>query len=63
MIYLGTYAPRGWLVTDFTAIVPLSNQVACHILLPVRILPPPSPLQTPNILPPLTLTLKLTPSL
>ncbi|PQE16287.1 glycosyltransferase family 2 protein [Rutstroemia sp. NJR-2017a WRK4] len=34
MIYLGTYAPRGWLVTDFTAIVPLSNQVACHILLP-----------------------------
>jgi hypothetical protein len=35
MIYLGTYAPRGFLITDFTAIVPLANQVGCHALLPV----------------------------
>lgn len=35
MIYLGAFAPRGYEVTDFTAIVPLANQVACHILLPV----------------------------
>lgn len=36
MIYLGTYAPRGFIITDFTAIVPLANQVGCHALLPVR---------------------------
>lgn len=35
MVYLGTYAPRGFLITDFTAIVPLANQVGCHALLPV----------------------------
>ncbi|KUJ09080.1 uncharacterized protein LY89DRAFT_598683 [Mollisia scopiformis] len=35
MIYLGTYAPRGWQITDFTAIVPLANQIGCHALLPV----------------------------
>lgn len=34
MVYLGTYAPRGFLITDFTAIVPLANQVGCHALLP-----------------------------
>jgi len=34
MIYLGTYAPRGYTITDFTAIVPLANQVGCHALLP-----------------------------
>jgi hypothetical protein len=39
MIYLGVYAPRGWLVTDFTAIVPLANQIACHTLLPVNFSP------------------------
>lgn len=37
MIYLGTYAPRGWIITDFTAIVPLANQIGCHALLPVCI--------------------------
>jgi hypothetical protein len=36
MIYLGTFAPRGYSITDFTAIVPLANQVGCHALLPVR---------------------------
>lgn len=34
MVYLGTYAPRGFQITDFTAIVPLANQVGCHALLP-----------------------------
>ncbi|KAF4631583.1 hypothetical protein G7Y89_g6539 [Cudoniella acicularis] len=34
MIYLGTYAPRGYTITDFTAIVPLANQIGCHALLP-----------------------------
>ncbi|KAF7882095.1 hypothetical protein EAF00_011611 [Botryotinia globosa] len=34
MVYLGAFAPRGFEITDFTAIVPLSNQVGCHILLP-----------------------------
>ena len=37
MVYLGTYAPRGFLITDFTAIVPLANQVGCHALLPVSL--------------------------
>ncbi|KAF2258386.1 hypothetical protein CC78DRAFT_478949 [Lojkania enalia] len=34
IIYLATSAPRGWEITDFAAIVPLSNQVGCHALLP-----------------------------
>ncbi|KAE9371529.1 hypothetical protein N431DRAFT_545756 [Stipitochalara longipes BDJ] len=34
MIYLGTTAPRGWTITDFAAIVPLANQIGCHVLLP-----------------------------
>jgi hypothetical protein len=37
MIYLGTYAPRGWSITDFAAIVPLANQIGCHALLPVSL--------------------------
>jgi len=35
MIYLALYAPRGWRINDFAAIVPLANQVGCHALLPV----------------------------
>ncbi|KAH8657166.1 glycosyl transferase family group 2-domain-containing protein [Tricladium varicosporioides] len=34
MIYLGAFAPRGYTITDFTAIVPLANQIGCHALLP-----------------------------
>ncbi|PVH95875.1 hypothetical protein DM02DRAFT_570462 [Periconia macrospinosa] len=34
MIYLAVFSPRGWLISDFTAIVPLANQVGCHALLP-----------------------------
>jgi Glycosyl transferase family group 2 len=37
MIYLAVYAHRGWQIKDFTAIVPLANQVGCHALLPVSI--------------------------
>jgi hypothetical protein len=37
MIYLGTWAPRGWQITDFTAIIPLANQIGCHALLPVSL--------------------------
>jgi hypothetical protein len=35
MIYLALYAPRGWRISDFAAIVPLANQIGCHALLPV----------------------------
>ncbi|KAF2205964.1 hypothetical protein GQ43DRAFT_384692 [Delitschia confertaspora ATCC 74209] len=34
MVYLAVYAPRGWIISDFAAIVPLANQVGCHALLP-----------------------------
>ncbi|RDW78387.1 hypothetical protein BP5796_06239 [Coleophoma crateriformis] len=34
MIYLGVSAPRGWIIRDFAAIVPLANQIGCHALLP-----------------------------
>jgi Glycosyl transferase family group 2 len=34
IIYLGVYAPRGYLVTDFAVIVPLANQIGCHCVLP-----------------------------
>jgi hypothetical protein len=37
MIYLGQFAPVGWRITDFAAIVPLANQVGFHALLPVRV--------------------------
>lgn len=35
MIYLGAFAPYSWYIRDFSAIVPLANQVGCHALLPV----------------------------
>ncbi|OQU99178.1 hypothetical protein CLAIMM_04850 [Cladophialophora immunda] len=34
MIYLGRFAPYGWTIKDFSAIVPLANQIGCHALLP-----------------------------
>ncbi|KAF9735188.1 hypothetical protein PMIN06_010798 [Paraphaeosphaeria minitans] len=34
MIYCACFAPRGWTISDFAAIVPLANQVGCHALLP-----------------------------
>ncbi|KAE9379340.1 hypothetical protein N431DRAFT_540949 [Stipitochalara longipes BDJ] len=35
MIYLGAYAPAGWKINDFTIVLPVGNQLACHFLLPV----------------------------
>jgi hypothetical protein len=37
IIYLAVYAPRGYLITDFTVIVPLANQIGCHFLLPLAL--------------------------
>jgi hypothetical protein len=37
MVYLGVYAPSGWTITDWTAIVPLGVQVVCHSLLPIAL--------------------------
>lgn len=34
MIYLACFAPYGWTIKDFSAIVPLANQIGCHALLP-----------------------------
>ncbi|KAF2222674.1 glycosyl transferase family group 2-domain-containing protein [Elsinoe ampelina] len=34
MVYLALYAPRGYMIRDFTVIVPLANAVGCHALLP-----------------------------
>ncbi|GME43906.1 glycosyltransferase family 2 protein [Neofusicoccum parvum] len=34
MVYLAVYAPRGWRIEDFAAIVPVANQIGCHALLP-----------------------------
>ena len=35
MVYLGVYAPVGWKINDFTIVLPVGNQLACHFLLPV----------------------------
>lgn len=37
MIYVGVYAPESWLITNFTMILPVANQLACHVLLPVAL--------------------------
>jgi len=34
MVYLARFAPYGWTIKDFSAIVPLANQIGCHALLP-----------------------------
>ena len=35
MIYLARFAPPGWTITEFTAIVPLAIGISAHCLLPV----------------------------
>jgi hypothetical protein len=35
MIYLSLYALVGWEITSWTSIVPVANQVAGHVLLPL----------------------------
>lgn len=39
MIYLACFAPRGWIIDDFTAIVPLAVTVGCHALTPLVLNP------------------------
>lgn len=39
MIYLSTWAPRGWTITDFTAIVPMSVVLGSHALTPLVLNP------------------------
>lgn len=34
MIYLSHWAPRGWDITDFTAIVPMAVVLGSHALAP-----------------------------
>jgi hypothetical protein len=35
MIYLSVFAPVGWKITAWTSIVPVANQIAGHVLLPL----------------------------
>ena len=37
MVYLACFATYDWYISDFSAIVPLANQVGCHMLLPVSV--------------------------
>jgi hypothetical protein len=39
MIYLAKFAPRGWEITNFAAILPLGMQVGSHLLLPLVLNP------------------------
>ena len=37
MIYLGVYAPKGWMINNFSMVVPVANQIGCHFLLPLAL--------------------------
>lgn len=37
VIYLGVWAPEGYAIIAPTVIVPLANQLVCHMLLPVAL--------------------------
>lgn len=37
LIYMAVYAPLGWRIIDFTMILPVGNQLACHFLLPIAL--------------------------
>jgi hypothetical protein len=39
MIYLGSFAPKGWEITQVSAIVPLAVTLSCHALLPFLLNP------------------------
>jgi hypothetical protein len=34
LVYFGRFAPRGWMITDFTAIVPLAINIVSHAITP-----------------------------
>jgi hypothetical protein len=35
LVFLAIWAPRGWEITDFSMILPVGNQLACHFFLPL----------------------------
>jgi hypothetical protein len=37
LVYLALFAPKGWMISDFSMIVPVANQLACHFLLPIAL--------------------------
>jgi hypothetical protein len=39
MIYLGCFAPRGWDISGYTAVVPLAVSVVSHAILPFALNP------------------------
>ncbi|KAK3944154.1 glycosyl transferase family group 2-domain-containing protein [Diplogelasinospora grovesii] len=39
MVYLARWAPRGWVITDFTAVVPLAVNMISHALTPLVLNP------------------------
>lgn len=39
MIYLSLFAPRGWEIVDFTAIVPMAVVLGSHALTPIVLNP------------------------
>lgn len=39
MVYLGCFAPRGWEITEYIAIVPLAITLGCHFLVPLVLNP------------------------
>lgn len=39
MIYLSHWAPRGWTISDFTAIVPMAVVLGSHALTPIVLNP------------------------
>jgi hypothetical protein len=37
MVYLAIWAPAGWMVKDYTMILPVANQLVCHFFLPLAL--------------------------
>ncbi len=37
LIYLAVFAPRGWVIYDFTIVLPVANQLVCHFMLPLSL--------------------------
>jgi hypothetical protein len=37
LVYLGLFAPRGWIINDVTIVLPVANQICCHFLLPIAL--------------------------
>lgn len=37
LVYMALFAPKGWMISDFSMIVPVANQLGCHFLLPIAL--------------------------